>query len=146
MTIICGYQGSGKSTYCKVHPTTTIDLDSSAWVKESNWEKNYIDMALTFSNMHKKVFVSAHKQVIEYMIQTKIDFQVLAPTENKNAWRSRLEFRYYQNPILPNLKAIKDFEQNYDNDMKYYKDLENRGVKVLWVQAKVITNIEDLLK
>ena len=142
--IYCGYQGSGKSTYCRNNPHTTIDLDSSAFVKVEGWEENYVRTAVALAN-NKKVFISAHRVVIDYCVANNIPFVLLAPSQSKEAWRARLEFRYFKNPILPNFKAIADFEQNFDSDLAYYRLLEQKGVVVKWIEATVVTNIADLV-
>lgn len=142
--IYCGYQGSGKSTYCRNNPTTTVDLDSSAFVKCENWEKGYVETARNLAN-GKNVFISAHKEVIEYCIANGVEFAILAPSQNKETWRSRLEFRYHKNPTLPNFKAIADFEKNFDSDLAYYRRLETLGVMVKWIEATVVTNIGDFI-
>ena len=72
--LICGYQGVGKSTYCRNNPETTVDLDSSNFKKTDNWEENYIKTALGFVGNDKNVFISAHKVVIEYLIANNIPF------------------------------------------------------------------------
>ena len=140
--IYCGYQGSGKTTYCRNNPTTTYDLDSSTFVKDEGWEQEYVQMAMELSE-RKDVFISAHKIVIEHCIKKKIEFAILAPSMNKDSWRARLTFRYNKKPTLANLKALIDFEQNFDNDINYYKSLENQGVKVHWIEATVITNLSE---
>ena len=138
--IYCGYQGSGKSTYCRNNPNTTVDLDSSAFVKVAGWEENYVRTAVALAN-DKNVFISAHRVVIEYCMRNNIPFVVLAPSQSKEAWRARLEFRYHKNPILANFKAIADFEQNFEKDLQYYHLLESKGICVRWIEATVVTNI-----
>lgn len=140
--IYCGYQGCGKSTYCRTFPDTTIDLDSSAFIKTQGWEANYVRTAVALSN-GKDVFISAHRVVIEYCMNNGVPFVLLAPCQSKEAWRSRLEFRYHKNPILPNFKAIADFEQNFEKDLAFYAELESKGVPVRWIEATIITNIAE---
>lgn len=140
--IYCGYQGCGKSTYCRTFPETTVDLDSSAFIKVQGWEENYVRTAVALSH-NKDVFISAHRAVIEYCMNNSIPFVLLAPSQSKEAWRSRLEFRYHKNPILPNSKAIADFEQNYEKDLAFYVELESKGVSVRWIEATIITNIAE---
>ena len=142
--IYCGYQGSGKSTYCRNNPTTTIDLDSSAFAKTLGWEKLYVQTAVELGK-NKNVFISAHQAVIEYCIANHVPFAILAPAQSKEAWRARLEFRYYKNPTLPNFKAIADFEKHFDSDLNYYRNLENQGVTVHWITATVVTNISEFI-
>ena len=103
--IYWGYQGSGKSTYCRNNPNTTVDLDSSAFVKVAGWEENYVRTAVALAG-NKNVFISAHRVVIEYCMKNSIPFVVLAPSQSKEAWRSRLEFRYHKTPSSQTLKQL----------------------------------------
>ena len=135
--IYCGYQGSGKSTYCRNNPNTTVDLDSSAFIKVAGWEENYVQTAVALAD-DKNVFISAHRAVIEYCIQNSVPFVVLAPSQNKEVWRARLEYRYHANPILANFKALADFEQNFENDLEYYRLLASKGVSVRWIETTVV--------
>ena len=144
--IYCGYQGVGKSTYCRNHPNTTIDLDSSAFKKEELWEVAYVNQALALMySTGKDVFISAHSCVIEQLASLDAPLIILIPGMNKDAWKSRLEFRYYKNPTEPNLKAVYDFIKNFDKDMEFYKECETAGCKVKKVTATVITDIEDFI-
>lgn len=140
--IYCGYQGCGKTTYCKNHPDTTIDLDSSAFVKRDGWEMVYVGIAVEFSNFGKNVFISAHKQVIECLLANQIPFELLIPTQNQKAWRNRLEFRYNINPTQGNLNALLDFDKNFETDMAFYASL---NCMKHTISAKVITDIEDFI-
>ena len=140
--IYCGYQGCGKTTYCNSHPDTTIDLDSSMFVKFQGWEKGYVCIASHLSNLGKNVFISAHKQVIEYLIASQIPFELLIPAQNPKAWRNRLEFRYNINPTQGNLNALLDFDKNFESDMAFYDSLT--CVKH-YISAKVTTNISDFI-
>lgn len=141
--IYCGYQGCGKSTYCRNHPADTIDLDSSMFVKFDGWEVNYIAIANEFSKNGKKVFISAHKKVITYLMENEIPFELLIPSQNPRAWRSRLEFRYNINPTQGNMNAILDFDKHYEEDMKFYESID--CVKH-YIEAHVVTNIENFIK
>lgn len=143
--IYCGYQGVGKSTYCRNNPSITVDLDSSNFKKVVGWEKEYIRMAKHFSDLGKQVFISAHQVVIEELAAQNIPFEVLIPAMDKLAWKSRLEFRYFKNPTIPNAKAIHDFTINYDKDMEYYHSLVSRGITVKKVVATVVTDIAEIL-
>ena len=126
--IYCGYQGVGKSTYCRNNPDTTIDLDSSNFKKTSDWFVNYVKAALVFSKDGKDVFISAHKEVIMYLYGMGYDFEILIPGDSKEVWAKRLEFRYQKNKTVANLKAIHDFNINFDSDMEFYHTL--KGIKV----------------
>lgn len=140
--IICGYQGCGKTTYCKQNPTTAYDLDSSMFVKSEGWEVKYINLACLLSAKGKKVFISAHQSVINYLVKHSIEFELLIPAQNPKAWRNRLEFRYNINPTQGNLNALLDFDKNFEKDMAFYKTLNCVKHEV---SAKVITNIADFI-
>lgn len=138
--IICGYQGCGKTTYCKSCPDDTVDLDSSMFVKRDGWENAYVMIAAALSNAGKKVFISAHRQVIKRLMENKIYFELLIPAQNSKAWRNRLEFRYNVNPTQGNLNALLDFDKNYEEDMQFYASLDCVKHEI---SAKVTTNIFD---
>ena len=63
----------------------------------------------------------------------------------ENAWRARLEFRYFKNPTEANMKAVYDFLNNFERDLKYYRKLEKEGVNVRWITATVVTDIGDFI-
>lgn len=44
--IYCGYQGCGKSTYCRENPQTTMDLDSSMFTKKRGGKRIYCHGAI----------------------------------------------------------------------------------------------------
>lgn len=140
--IYCGYQGCGKSTYCRNHQDTTVDLDSSMFIKREGWELSYVMIAQELSNAGKNVFISAHQVVINYLLKSKIPFELFIPTQNAKAWRSRLEFRYNINPTQGNMNAILDFDKNFEQDMEFYKNID--CVKH-YISAKIVTNIGDFV-
>ena len=136
--IYCGYQGCGKSTYCKNHPEITVDLDSSMFKKRDGWEIDYILIAKLLSDAGKKVFISAHRVVINRLLENNIPFELLIPAQNPEAWRSRLEFRYNLNPTQANKNAIIDFDKNHKSDMDFYNSLT---VTKHYISATIITDI-----
>lgn len=140
--IICGYQGCGKTTYCKNH-IDSIDLDSSNFVKNMGWQKQYIRIAMSLSLAGYKVFISAHQEVVKYLQENNIDFALLIPSQNKEAWRSRLEFRYQINPTQANQNALLDFEKNFDRDMDFYSKVNCTAL--YRISAKVVTNIDEFI-
>lgn len=140
--IYCGYQGCGKSTYCRNHPTTTIDLDSSMFIKREGWELAYVSIAQELSNAGKLVFISAHQVVINHLLKSGIKFELLLPAQNAKAWRSRLEFRYNISPTQANMNAILDFDKHFDDDMAFYLSLD--CVKH-YISARVMTDIGDFV-
>lgn len=141
--IYCGYQGCGKSTYCRSHKETTVDLDSSMFIKKTGWEINYVAIAEMLSTAGKQVFISAHKEVINYLTENNISFELLIPAQNAKAWRSRLEFRYNINPIQANMNAILDFDRNFEKDMTFYETV--KCVKH-YISAHVVTDIASVIE
>lgn len=140
--IYCGYQGCGKSTYCRSHPDTTVDLDSSGFIKRDGWEAEYVKTAQIISDSGKKVFISAHQVVINYLLSNDIPFELLIPEQDPAAWRDRLFFRYHLNPSRGNLNAILDFDANYHKDMAFYATL---SVVKHFISARIVTNIGDFV-
>ena len=140
--IYYGYQGCGKSTYCRNHPDTTVDLDSSYFNKYDGWEINYINIANLLSESGKNVFISAHKVVINKLLNLGIQFELLIPSQNEKAWRSRLEFQHNTNPSQANMNAILDFDKNYQSDMAFYQSI---NCKKHHVSATIVTNIEECI-
>lgn len=145
--IYCGYQGVGKSTYCRNNPNTTVDLDSSNFKKVTDWYVDYVKTAIALSKNGKNVFISAHKEVILYLIYYgKYDFELIIPADDKELWAKRLEFRYMKNKTVPNLKAIHDFNINFKEDMRFYDYVSKTyNIKVHKVTSKIVTNIGDFI-
>ena len=139
--IYCGYQGCGKTTYCRNHPDTTVDLDSSAFVKREGWEIEYVKTAQAISDAGKKVFISAHQVVINYLLNNEIPFELLIPELSPDAWRDRLLFRYHINPTQGNWNAICDFDKNYARDMAFYATLP---VMKHYISAKIVTTLGNI--
>ncbi len=135
--IYCGYQGTGKSTYCRSHPDTTIDLDSHLLTKTPGWYQYYIVLAMSYSKRGKNVFISAHKEVLECLIANNIDFELMIPGDTEQVWRKRLEYRYATNPTRGNMNAILDFEKNFAKDMAYYATL---NCKKNFIKSTIITD------
>lgn len=140
--IICGYQGCGKTSFCKANPDTTVDLDSSLFVKRDGWQYDYLKIAIALSKTGKKVFISAHQVVIEALMEQRQSFHLLTPAINPKAWRSRLEFRYHLNPTDGNFNALQDFDKNYEKDMAFYSSIENSLLCTrIEISAKVVTDL-----
>lgn len=140
--LICGYSGIGKTTYCKTH-ANAYDLDSSTFGKIKNWEAEYIKHAQRLAVQGKAVFISAHKEVIEYLQRNNIPFILAIPAECKETWELRLKLRYSQTHADYALNALRDFYQNYDKDMQFYHNL--KGVKIIRVTCKVQTTLANEL-
>lgn len=138
--IYCGYQGCGKTTYCKANPSTAIDLDSSTFEKHDGWEYEYIQKAQDLEKeTGKNIFISAHQCVINALRKLRISFEVFIPAYDKEAWRNRLAFRYNTAPHQGNFNALADFDKHFDADMEFYATLPPAMVHK--VSATVITDM-----
>lgn len=72
--IIIGFPGIGKSSVTRaydgdINTTGYIDLESSNFVKDENWVKEYCDLAIDLELQGYNVFVSSHKKVREYLAE-----------------------------------------------------------------------------
>ena len=138
--IYCGYQGVGKTSYCKTHPNC-VDLDSSNFEKVANWEVKYVNSAIDIESKGNNVFISAHREVIEYLTKINHKFILVIPSDNKKIWGLRLTLRYEITKQTYALKALNDFKRNFSSDMKYYKSLQCK--KVFVSAVRVLTNLEE---
>jgi hypothetical protein len=118
-------------------------LDSSNFVKDAEWEKQYVKIAMSLSHAGYNVFISAHREVIEYLQERSVGFVLLIPAYNKEAWRHRLQFRYQTNPTQANKNALLDFEKNFDKDMDFYSRVD--CITLHKISAKVVTNIDEFI-
>ncbi|WRM43353.1 hypothetical protein [Staphylococcus phage LY01] len=100
--IIAAFPGTGKSyiknniTFLK---TSDSDLNSFSWsikdgkkVKDPRFPKNYIHYikSLYYKNVMDYIFVSTHKEVIQELIDSNLDFVVVYPKRSdKNLYLER---------------------------------------------------------
>lgn len=127
--IIIGYQGVGKSTYCRSHEDS-IDLESSNfWFydKETkqksrwhNWAEIYANIAVDLSKQGNYVFTSCHQVVRDEL--AKKDYNehivILIPSlELKDKWIKKLEKRYNDTKLEKDYKAWKNAEDRYTENI-----------------------------
>ena len=113
------------------------------FLKKDKWEVDYVSIAKMLSDAGKNVFISAHKEVINYLTEESILFELLIPAQDPKAWRNRLEFRYNINPIQANMNAILDFDKNFETDMAFYATL--KCVKH-YISAHIVTDIASAIE
>lgn len=83
--IICGFAGIGKSSikdavaYFK--DVKLYDLQSHCFVKDYNWQKNYVECALALQNKYDYVFLSTHDVVIEELKKRGEKFYIVYPNK-----------------------------------------------------------------
>jgi broad-specificity NMP kinase len=122
--IIIGFPGIGKSSVTRAYEgdantTGYIDLESSNFVKDDNWVKEYCDLALDLDLQGYNVFVSSHKNVREYLVEKQDIFpyiMVIFPSkEIRTEWLNRLESRYMKCKTDKNERALSYMRNNFDD-------------------------------
>lgn len=120
--IIIGFPGIGKSSvtrayYGDTNTTGYIDLESSNFVKDDNWVKEYCDLALDLGLQGYNVFVSSHKAAREYLAEKQDIFpdivEVFPAMYLYNEWMSRLLYRYSTNSSDKNYRAYNYMKNNF---------------------------------
>ena len=122
--IIIGFPGIGKSSVTRAYDGDTnttgyIDLESSNFVKDDNWVKEYCDLAIDLELQGYKVFVSSHKNVREYLSEKQAVFpdivEVFPSKEMRTEWLNRLESRYMKCKTDKNERALSYMCSNFDD-------------------------------
>ena len=121
--IIIGFPGIGKSSVTRAYDGDTnttgyIDLESSNFVKDDNWVKEYCDLAIDLDLQGYNVFVSSHRAVREYLAEKQDLFpdiiEVFPSKELKIDWLNRLESRYMKCKTDKNERALNYMRNNFD--------------------------------
>ena len=120
--IFCGYQGVGKSSICN-RENGYIDFESSNFfvneMRPNVWIDIYINQAVSLNEQGYDVFLSTHKALRDRLNELNIDFTVITPSiDLKEQWIERLSNRYNNNPSLKNMKALKNAEECYEENVK----------------------------
>ena len=122
--IIIGFPGIGKSSVTRAYNGDTnttgyIDLESSNFVKDDNWVKEYCNLAIDLDLQGYKVFVSSHKKVREYLAEKQDIFpdimEVFPSKEMRTEWLNRLESRYMKCKTDKNERAFNYMRNNFDD-------------------------------
>lgn len=127
--IIIGYQGIGKSTTAKKF-SNVIDLESGCfWYngkRQDNWHVYYCQIAEHLSSQDKIVFVSSHKQVREYLKNSKELVIAICPSIYlRDEWIKRLEDRYNSTGLDKDYKALMNAKDCYkENILDIANDIE----------------------
>ena len=121
--IIIGFPGIGKSSVTRAYDGDTnttgyIDLESSNFVKDDSWVKEYCDLAIDLELQGYNVFVSSHKAVREYLAEKQDIFpdimEVFPSKEMRTEWLNRLESRYMKCKTFKNERALNYMRNNFD--------------------------------
>lgn len=120
--IIIGFPGIGKSSVTRAYDGETnttgyIDLESSNFVKDDNWVKEYCGLAIDLDLQGYNVFVSSHKAVREYLAEKQDIFpdivEVFPAMYLYREWMSRLSYRCGKDSSDKNYRAYKYMENNF---------------------------------
>ena len=121
--IIIGFPGIGKSSVTRAYDGETnttgyIDLESSNFVKDDNWVKEYCDLAIDLDLQGYNVFVSSHKNVREYLAEKQDVFpgimEIFPSKKIRTEWPNRLESRYMKCKTDKNERALNYMRNNFD--------------------------------
>lgn len=121
--IIIGFPGIGKSSVTHAYDGDTnttgyIDLESSNFVKDENWVKEYCGAAIDLDLQGYNVFVSSHKAVRECLAEGQDLFpdiiEVFPSKELRTDWLNRLESRYMKCKTAKNERALNYMRNNFD--------------------------------
>ena len=144
--IFCGYQGVGKSSICN-RENGYIDFESSTFfvneIRPNVWIDIYINQAIDLNNQGYDVFLSTHKALRNRLNELNIDFTVITPSKDlKEQWIERLNNRYRNNPSIKNMKALKNAEECYEENVD---DLcsENNVIMITSIKYDLKDFIED---
>ena len=144
--IFCGYQGVGKSSICN-RENGYIDFESSNFfvneIRPNTWVDIYINQAIDLNNQGYDVFLSTHKALRNRLNELNIYFTVITPSKDlKEQWIERLNNRYRNNPSIKNMKALKNAEECYEENVN---DLcsENNVIMITSIKYDLKDFIED---
>lgn len=129
--IIVGYQGIGKSTLAK-KSKKYIDLESSIFFHEGarpdDWYIYYCKVAENLSSQGYIVFVSSHKQVRDYLLDSGEHIIIICPSLSlKDEWIMKLEQRYNNTLLIKDFKAWQNANETFEQNIK---DIYDCGLPV----------------
>ena len=128
--IYVGYQGIGKSTLAD-KDLKYIDLESSNTFidgkRPENWEKMYVNFAISLNEQGYNVFISSHKVVREELNKRNHKFYAIVPSlDLKEKWIEKLRDRYYNTLLTKDFKAYMNGKECFEENVKdIMSDSEN---------------------
>jgi hypothetical protein len=147
--IISGYQGCGKSTYCKKHPKDAVDFESSGFDKsKTDWFVDYAKQAVELDDKYggnKIIFISSHQCVRNCVLAwCHHGYWIVAPVPSaKNQLLKILSQRYHDTLLPKDFRALIGAFNFFDAEIDaIYND---KRFNVLWLNpARMFINDEDV--
>ena len=155
--IYIGYPCIGKTTLAK-EKNNFIDLESSYFSPFSSAAPanhlTYCSLAIDLNNQNFNVFVSSHKQITDYLINSykhigqENELCIIYPAEDLYEDWSRKAFeRYLKDKSNKNKRALDRILEHYAEDIDYLKRLcktENiNSIEIAEIDYKLIDYIEN---
>ena len=128
--IIIGYLGVGKSTVSSRNPNY-IDFDSSMFPKEEGWEKDYVERAEALSEQGFTVFVSAHKEVQDLLLNSKEKVIAVYPAVGmRHTWIKKLSERYDKTQFESDKRALERCVECFSFDIARMSNLPFKKIEL----------------
>lgn len=160
--IIFGFPGIGKSTLANNENSSVkfIDLESSNFNdingnKPDKWYEYYGNVAIDLARQSNFVFVSTHKDVLEYITKTiknkhfsdNIRLLVVCPGIHlKEEWVNKLQKRYDSTQSQKDKKALDRIVNHFEEDINNLdKFVDNNNLVALIIDDRNY-NLNDYIK
>lgn len=122
--VIIGFPCIGKSSISKEDPWY-IDLESSFYKKDKDWEIGYCEQAINLSEQGYFVFVSSHNEVRKYLEknQDRCLIMEIFPNERLEPdWIERALNRYNKTKEEKDRRAYEHIQKNYSSSIQSMKN------------------------
>ena len=128
--IVIVYLEIGKSTVSNKNPNY-IDFDSSMFPKEEGWEKDYVERAEALSEQGFTVFVSAHKEVQDLLINSKEKVIAVYPAVGmRHTWIKKLSERYDKTQFESDKRALERCVECFSFDIARMSNLPFKKIEL----------------
>lgn len=131
--IICGFEGIGKTEFCKTTNLRVLDLetDSFAWIKDNNHKKrnpnfpgNYIECLKACMGKYNIILLPSYESIRQELKNNEIHYlMIYPPTELKKdyimRYRQRGDSEKFINFMIDNWDRFMESIQNDDYAAKF---------------------------
>ena len=125
--VIIGFPCIGKSSISK-KDLRYIDLESSFYKKDKDWEIGYCEQAINLSEQGYFVFVSSHNEVRKYLEKNQDRCLVMEIFPNERLepdWIERALNRYNKTKEEKDKRAYEHIQKNYSSSIQ---SMRNDGI------------------